>query len=84
MQDDPLWIDATALMQAGTAALRSFVAKLSADPEQVANVGDFVGRLSKLLSITDLDLHIEEFAGADETLDLPVGWRRRLPDDRRK
>jgi len=43
MQDDPLWIDVTALMQAGTAGLGSFVAKLSADPEQVANVGDFVG-----------------------------------------
>lgn len=72
MQDDPLWIDVTALMQAGTAGLGSFVAKLSADPEHVANVGDFVGRLSKLLSITDIDLHIEEVTGADKTLDIVV------------
>lgn len=72
MQDDPLWIDVTALMQAGTAGLGSFVAQLSADPEQVANVGDFVGRLSKLLSITDIDLHIEEVTGADKTLDIVV------------
>ena len=72
MQDDPLWIDVSALMQAGNAGLGSFVAKLSADPEQVANVGNFVGRLSKLLSITDIDLHIEEVTGADKTLDIVV------------
>ena len=72
MQDDPLWVDVTALMQAGTAGLGSFVAQLSADPEQVANVGNFVGRLSKLLSITDIDLHIEEVTGADKTLDIVV------------
>lgn len=41
MQDDPLWIDVTALMQAGTAGLGSFVAKLSAAPEQVAAVCRF-------------------------------------------
>lgn len=72
MQDDPLWIDVTALMQAGTAGLGSFVAQLSADPEQIANVGNFVGRLSRLLSITDIDLHIEEVTGADKTLDIVV------------
>lgn len=72
MQGDPLWIDVTALMQSGTAGLGGFVARLSADPEQVANVGDFVGRLSKLLSITDIDLHIEEVTGADKTLDIVV------------
>ncbi len=72
MQDDPLWIDVTALMQAGTAGLGSFVAQLSAHPEHASNVGNFVGRLSKLLSITDIDLHIEEVTGADKTLDIVV------------
>ena len=59
-------------MKAGSAGLGSFVAKLSADPEHVSNVGDFVGRLSKLLSITDIDLHVEEVTGADKTLDVVV------------
>jgi hypothetical protein len=72
MQDDPLWIDVTDLMKAGTAGLGSFVAQLSANPVYIAKVGDFVGRLSKLLSITDIDLHIEEVTGADKTLDIVV------------
>ena len=72
MQDDPLWIDVTDLMKAGNAGLGSFVAQLSADPEHVSNSGDFVSRLSRLLSITDIDLHVEEVTGADKTLDVVV------------
>src|SRR5688572_22881906 len=60
MQDDPLWIDVTALMQGGTAGLGEFVSRLSSDPRYSTNVGLYVGRLSQLLGITDIDLHIEE------------------------
>ena len=35
-------------------------------------MGDYVGRLSRLLGITDIDLHIEEVTGADKTLDVVV------------
>ena len=35
-------------------------------------VGDYVGRLSRLLGITDIDLHVEEVTGADKTLDVVV------------
>ncbi|MDQ7264056.1 DUF262 domain-containing protein [Paracoccus sp. PS-1] len=72
MQDDPLWIDVTSLMQAGTAGLGAFVSELSAVPEHAANVGAYVGRLSALLGITDIDLHVEEVTGADKTLDIVV------------
>ncbi len=72
MQDDPLWIDVTSLMQAGTAGLGAFVAQLSTNPEHAANLGSYVGRLSALLGITDIDLHIEEVTGADKTLDVVV------------
>lgn len=72
MQDDPLWIDVTSLMQVGTAGLGTFVAQLTADPNHVADVGQYVGRLSKLLSITDIDLHVEEVTGPDKTLDIVV------------
>ena len=35
-------------------------------------VGEYVGRLSRLLGIIDIDLHIEEVTGADKTLDVVV------------
>ena len=72
MQDDPLWIDVTELMKKGTAGLGEFVARLSAQPEHVPKIGDYAGRLSRLLGITDVDLHVEEVTGTDKTLDVVV------------
>ena len=72
MRDDPLWIDVTELMRSGTAGLGSFVTRLSADPEYTAQVGDFAGRLSTLLGVIEIDLHIEEVTGEDKTLDIVV------------
>jgi hypothetical protein len=72
MQDDPLWIDVTELMKKGTVGLGEFVARLSAMPEHTAQVGNYAGRLSRLLGITDVDLHVEEVTGTDKTLDIVV------------
>lgn len=72
MQDDPLWIDVTSLMQAGTAGLGKFINQLSSDPENAANIGTYVARLSTLLGVTDINLHIEEVTGQDKTLDIVV------------
>jgi hypothetical protein len=72
MQGDTLWIDVTRLMQQGTAGLGDFVAELTAQPDFAPKVGEYVGRLSKLLSITDVDLYIEEVTGTDKTLDVVV------------
>ena len=72
MRDDPLWIDATELMTKGTAGLGEFVTRLSAQPELATKVGDYVARLSRLLGVTDIDLHVEEVTGADKTLDVVV------------
>jgi hypothetical protein len=72
MKDDPLWIDVTELMRKGTAGLGEFVARLSADSVLAAKIGDYVGRLSRLLGIIDIDLHVEEVTGADKTLDVVV------------
>ncbi|MBZ9755260.1 DUF262 domain-containing protein [Mesorhizobium sp. ESP6-5] len=72
MQDDPLWIDVTKLMQAGTTGLGTFIAALSTNPDQLAYVGVYAGRLSTLLGITDIALHIEEVTGTDKTLDVVV------------
>ena len=72
MKDDPLWIDVTELMKAGNAGLGAYVARISTVPELTSMVGEYIGRLSKLLSITDIDLHIEEVTGADKSLDVVV------------
>ena len=72
MQDDPLWIDVTELMRAGSTGLGNFVAQLSANPEYSARTGDFAGRLNTLLGITEVDLHTEEVTGQDKTLDVVV------------
>ncbi len=72
MQGDPLWIDVTQLMKKGTAGLGEFVALLAAEPERASKVGEYVGRLSRLLGVTDVDLHVEEVTGADKTLDVVV------------
>lgn len=72
MRDDPLWIDVTELLQKGTEGLGSFVAQLSSQPERLPKVGDYVGKLSQLLGILDVELHIEEVTGADKSLDVVV------------
>src|SRR5262245_16948605 len=72
MKDDPLWIDVTELMQQGTSGLGGFVTRLSAQPALAPKVGDYVGRLSRLLGIGDVDLHIEEVTGTDKSLDIVV------------
>jgi Protein of unknown function DUF262 len=72
MKDDPLWVDVTELMKAGNAGLGPFVTRLSTNPVTAPKVGDYVARLSGLLGITEIDLHIEEVTGANKTLDVVV------------
>ncbi len=72
MKDDPMWIDVTALMVRGINGLGSFVAELRNDPETVSRFGEYVDRLSRLLGITDVDLHVEEVTGEDKSLDVVV------------
>jgi len=72
MQDDPLWIDLTELMQKSTAGLGEFVARLSQNPALAPKIGDYIGRLSRLLGIMDIDLYVEEVTGADKSLDVVV------------
>lgn len=72
MRDDPLWVDATELLKKGTGGLGEFVARLSSNPAHNAKVGEYVGRLSRLLGIVDVDLHVEEVTGADKTLEVVV------------
>lgn len=72
MQDDPAWIDVTDLMRRGASGLGEVIARLSQVPALAPKIGDCLGRLSRLLAICDLDLHVEEITGADKTLDVVV------------
>ncbi len=70
MKDDPLWIDVSELMQKGTS--RDFIDRLLAVSEDTTRLGDFMDRLSKLNSIKEIDLHVDEVTGTDKSLDIVV------------
>jgi len=72
MKDDPLWIDVSELMRGGAKGLGQYISRIAGDPERAAKVGDYAGRLSQLLGIMEIDLHIEEVTGPDKTLDIVV------------
>ena len=70
MKDDPLWIDVSELLQKGTS--RDFIDRLLAISEGTTRLGDFMDRLSKLNSIKEIDLHVDEVTGTDKSLDIVV------------
>lgn len=72
MSGDPLWIDVSDLMKKGTGGLGTYITALSAVPAHAPRVGDYVGRLSNLLGITEIELHVEEVTGKDKNLDVVV------------
>ena len=72
MKGDSLWTNVTELMQKGTAGLGEFVARLTEQPALAPKVCDYVWRLSRLLGIVDVDLHVEEVTGPDKSLDVVV------------
>lgn len=71
MKDNPLWVDVSALMKGGTDGMSAWIGKHST-PELTPKLGDYLARLSRVLGIADIDLHIEEVTGADKSLDVVV------------
>ena len=72
MADDALWIDVSELMAKGNAGMGEYITRLSALPGKIHRVGDYVSRLSQLLSIINIELHIDEVTGVDKSLDVVV------------
>lgn len=72
MQGNPLWIDVTAIMLKGNGGMGEFITKILTAPELAARIGDYTSRMSRLLAILDIELHIDEVTGADKTLDVVV------------
>jgi hypothetical protein len=72
MRDDPLWIDVSKLFQSGQVGIGEMIKTLTANPAYNAKLPEYIGKLSMLLGITDIDLHIEEVTGGDKSLDVVV------------
>ena len=76
MRDDPLWIDVSRLMQDGYDGIGTLSETLSAIPELSSpRVAEFLGRLSRILGVKEIDLHVEEVTGPDKTIEIDA----RLP-----
>lgn len=71
MKDNPLWVDVSELMKGGTGGMGAYISKLST-PALTPRIGDYVARLSRVLGVAEIDLHIEEVTGTDKTLDVVV------------
>lgn len=67
MSGDPLWIDVSALLKSGHEGIGKIISSLGPTPPS-----EYYGRLSRLLGILEIELHIEEVTGADKTLDVVV------------
>lgn len=72
MQDDPLWIDVTALMSRGNEGHEKLIEALAEHPEIGTSAVKYSGRISRLLGILEIDMHVEEVTGQDKTLDVVV------------
>ena len=70
MRDDRLWIDVSDLMRKGLDGLGEFVDAPNKDPD--SHFSQYVSRLSRLLGIVDIELHVEEVTGEDKSLDVVV------------
>jgi hypothetical protein len=72
MQNDPLWINVTEIMKNGMLGIGDFISKNSTKVEYAEKMSLYLGRISNLLSIQEIDLFIEEVTGTDKTLDIVV------------
>lgn len=72
MKDDPLWIDVTGLMKNGQVGHEQLVEALAAHSNIGTKAIKYSGRISRILGILEIDLHIEEVTGADKSLDVVV------------
>lgn len=80
MRDDPMWISVTDLFQAGPADVQTLAERAAGSDSHAHPLGGFeiLARLMRLLSISGANLHIEEIAGEDRTIDEVVEIFNRL------
>lgn len=69
MQNNPLWIDVTELMQEGVG---KFVDRLYENPELRDQRQTYINRLNAVSEINKIDFHVEEVTGDGKTIDVVV------------
>jgi hypothetical protein len=70
--DQHRWIDVTELMRSGNTGLGNHIGRLSQLTEFAPKLTDYIGRLTQVLGIRDIELHIEEVTGKDKTIETVV------------
>jgi hypothetical protein len=69
MRDNPLWIDVSNLMHIGAG---ESIRRIVTIPEFQTNITTYINRLNAIDTIKQIDLHIEDVAGDDKTVDVVV------------
>ena len=69
MNDDPLWINVTKLMQEG---IGPFLRTLGDELQAGAKLTEYLNRLNAIHSIQSLEMHVEEVMGVDKSIDVVV------------
>jgi hypothetical protein len=69
MRDNPLWIDVSDLMHIGAG---ESIRRIVTIPEFQTNITTYINRLNAIDTIKQIDLHIEDVAGDDKTVDVVV------------
>ena len=69
MKDNPLWISVTDVMQIGAGEA---IKRIVAMPALQSDLTKYINRLTEIDTIKAIDLHIEEVAGEDKTVDVVV------------
>lgn len=69
MAGNPLWISVTELMQKG---ITPFINRFLQDESLKERLPVYMGRLNRLATIPDIELHIERVTGEDKSLDVVV------------
>ena len=72
MNDDPLWIDVSALMQRGNDGVGEHIARLAQVEIPQTDIGYLYGRISRLLGIRDVQFHTDAVTGEDKTVEVVV------------
>ena len=72
MKDNPLWIDVTTLMRDGFEGLGEYISSIGQHPDLASDLGEYSGRLTRILGIKEIELHVEEVTGPDKTVEVVV------------
>ena len=69
MGQNPRWVSVTAIMQHG---IGEFIGGIYGNPDLEPHAAEYIGRLNRIDTIKNTELHIEDVTGEDKTVDVVV------------